>query len=274
MPASKIATPTSLAASGAIILSSSYPGVSSTNTTSEGLTSGAKAGIGVGVAIGALVAILVVLFYVGQRKKRQRELETTRTTATNQGHELITVANTHEMGGEMGSNFLVVNIKPERGIEEPQAQEGPAAIELGEKSDPPVKMHVPSNDYTTDVRSELEVSHARELDSRTVQKQIAELHSQPSESRSPSTILRHTQLPTANTSQDPEQIDHEQAPPSTASPSPSPSSEAENRLDVLRQRIERVREDKERLERIQQLKDLEAELQREILAEQRKTTGF
>lgn len=42
-----------------------------------------------------------------------------RTTAINQAHELITIVNIHEIRGEMGSNFLVINIKLERGIEEP-----------------------------------------------------------------------------------------------------------------------------------------------------------
>jgi hypothetical protein len=51
------------------------------------------------------------------------------------------------------------------------------------------------------------------------------------------------------------------------------SSGGDEKLDILRQRIDRVREDKGRLEKIQQLKDLEAELQREIMAEQRRMGG-
>jgi len=57
---------------------------------------------------------------------------------------------------------------------------------------------------------------------------------------------------------------------SSAPPSPSPSNDPEENLEVLRQRLVRVREDKEQLERIQQLKDLEAELQVRIMAAEKK----
>jgi hypothetical protein len=49
--------------------------------------------------------------------------------------------------------------------------------------------------------------------------------------------------------------------------------EEEAKLTLLRDRMERIREDKERLEQIQRLKDLERETQREILESQRRTTG-
>lgn len=50
-------------------------------------------------------------------------------------------------------------------------------------------------------------------------------------------------------------------------------SSGSSRLDILRTRIDKVREEKERLTRLQELEYLEAELQREIMDEQRKELG-
>lgn len=59
------------------------------------------------------------------------------------------------------------------------------------------------------------------------------------------------------------------------SPRASPSQEKrdEGKLGILRDRIDKIRQEKEILERIQELKDLEKQTKREILEEQRKRTG-
>ncbi len=54
---------------------------------------------------------------------------------------------------------------------------------------------------------------------------------------------------------------------------PAAEGSASSRLDILRTRIDRVREEKERLARLQELEHLEAELQREIMDEQRREFG-
>jgi hypothetical protein len=55
--------------------------------------------------------------------------------------------------------------------------------------------------------------------------------------------------------------------------SSEPSDEEEARLQILRARLENVREDKERLEKIQELKDLEENLNEEIMLIQRGSGG-
>jgi hypothetical protein len=52
-----------------------------------------------------------------------------------------------------------------------------------------------------------------------------------------------------------------------------PSDKYEESLLILRDRIERVREDKERLEKIQELKELEETLKGKIMAIQRRLEG-
>lgn len=198
------------------------------------------------------------------------------------GHEMITSANTHEMDAKRGADFQVEHVKLDRpeGFQELETQ-GSAPIQSVVKLGYPAEMDAPYNIQSTNVGSDWEHFQPGELDGNASAAQRAELQSSSPmkvESRSthfpaapPILGTSHTEA-LGSTEQGSASVPAASL-PSTSSSSGAPSKPDE-KLQVLRERMERVREDKARLEKIQALKDLEAELQSEILAEQRKAAGM
>ena len=249
-------------------------------TSSEGLTSGVKAGIGVGVVLGVIIALLIVLFCFRRRKKQLAEkgiqdLEIADPSAAQHGNELITSANTHEMDAKRPINAQEKDLIPYRteGFQELETQNLPPLHSTIRPEDL-AEMDALYNIQSTNVGSDREHLQPSELDASISATQRAEL---PSALMDPRSISTHPQsLPVffVNTSHIEGPRSVEQGSPSVPPIASSSLSSAEDKLEVLQKRIERVREDKERLEKIQALKDLEAELQAEILAEQKKATSI
>jgi hypothetical protein len=206
--------------------------------------------------------------------KAQQDTEKADALVAQRGHELLTAANTHEIDGKTVANSGVVNISPHRAakeIQELEPSKSPTVVEIGTTNDKSTtrlaftsKAPVPSNTYTTNIGLDCEHFQPSELDNAPPP---AELPSQPTDlgttytySEPASTSMSHTP-----------QLQNRRIPNQTSSSVPAQPSKVGGKLDVLRKRIKIVQEEKERLEKIQQLKELETELQRELIEEQRKT---
>ncbi len=277
-------TSTTQAVSSTSRPASSSPSTSSPTSTpaeiasSEGLTSGAEAGIGVGAVLGVIIALSLAFFCFRKRKKQSEEreiqdLEIADPLAAQRGHELITSAHTHEMDAQRPIN-VQEDLKAYRteGFQELEAQNSPP-IHSTIRPEDPAEMDAPYNIQSTNVGLDWKHLQPSELDASASAAQRAEFHSVPTYSGSVSTHPQSLPVSFVNTSQIEGPRPVEQGSPSTPAASSSSPSNAEDKLEVLRKRMERVREDKERLEKIQALKDLEAELQAEILAVRQFDTG-
>ena len=227
-----------------------------------------------------IIALLLALFCFRRRKKQstQREkqdLETADALAAQRAHELITSANTHEMDAKTPADSQVKDVKPDtlEGYQELETQKSPAVHSIT-RPEFLVEMDAPYNTQSTNVGSDWEHLQPRELEGNTSAQQRAELHSPPMNPGSTSMHPPAAPLPILITPQTERPKSLEQKPPSAPIASSSTPSSPEDKLEVLRKRMERVREDKERLEKIQALKELEEELQAEILAEQKKASGI
>jgi hypothetical protein len=262
------------------------------STSNEGFNTGAKAGVGVSAALVAIIAILGIWFCLRQRRRRreqraQHDLEITPARE----HELGTSANTHEIDGKNAGNVAVAKKKfpfnenvaelstpvtGEKSLRKAGVLEKPPLPEMGSTEKAIVRKDVaavPELHAQPDVHEMPAVAAATNVGSDWEQLGASELDSEPA-------MIYHnaSELPVSSHSQaalaSPLSLMAFVGPGSSSSitavhsTNTAAGAPVEDKLDILRQRIDRVREDKERLEKIQQLKDLEAELQREIMAEQ------
>lgn len=178
------------------------------------------------------------------------------------------------MDAKRAADFQEEDLKPDtpEGFQELETQNSPPVHSMIRAEDP-AEMEAPYNIQSTNVGSDWEYFQPSELDASTSAAQRAELHSTHVVPESTSRVPQTAPISVAGTSQSGGRRSLEQGYPSAPAASSSTPRSPEDKLEVLRKRMERVREDKERLEKIQALKDLEAELQAEILAEQKKASG-
>lgn len=228
--------------------SSPSGGASTGSKISGGLATGAK----VGIAVGVVVLFLLVLFLVWRlairRRKRRGRVEGgngIRPPRPN-AHEFLTDSNRHEMG----TKYNVPEMDEQnqgKGLQaKVEADAGAAYTEPKRKN---IEVHelAPGHERVVDPGLREEFPPAHELES--------------------SAPLQHEDLPLPAGNED-------IAIPQQRKASSNNIEEEERRLNMLRDRIDRIREEKERLERIQELKDLEEKTKREILdAQQRQTKG-
>jgi hypothetical protein len=227
-----------------------------------------------------IIALLLALFCFRSRKKQsaQREKqdpETADALAAQQGNEMITSANTHEMDTKRPTDFQAEDMKPDKpeGFQELETKSSePFHSTTGPEE--AAEMDAPYDIQSTNVGSDWEHFRPSELDASTSAVQRAELHSPPADPGSTSTHPPIAPLPVLNASQSEEPRPHEQVIPSSPASASSSPGDSGDKLEALRKRMEKVREDKVRLEKIQALKELEEELQAEIQAEQKKAAGI
>jgi hypothetical protein len=271
---------TNASARSSITSSQSNPIQIATEVASNGgLITGAKAGIGFGVALVVIIALLLALFCFRRRKKQsmQREkqdLETADALATQQGHEMITSANTHEMDAKRPADFRFEDVRPDRleGFQELETQDSPPVNSIT-RPEGAAELDAPYTIQSTNVGSIWEHLPLSELDASMSATQRAELHSRLMDPRLAVMHPLSAPLPIPTTLETERPKPLQQELPSKPIASSSTPNGLEDKLEVLRKRMEGVREDKERLEKIQALKELEEELQAEILVEQKKASG-
>jgi hypothetical protein len=231
------------------------------------------------VALVVIVALWVALCCFRRQKrqsapKKRQDLEIADVPAAMQGHEMMTTANTHEMDAKRPAHFQVKDVKPDipEGYRELESLQSPAVRSIIRPKFL-MKMDVPYNTQSTNVGSDWERLQPMELEGNTGAQQRAELYYPPMDPGLTSIHPPVAPPPILSTPQTEWLRSLEQEPPSAPIASSSAPSSLEDKLGGLRKRMERVREDKERLEKIQALKELEEELQAEILAEQKKAAG-
>ena len=260
-----------------------------------------------GVALA--VAIVICLIWLIFRRRRTQREEKVRRDAENgganspeKGPEMMTAANTHEMEGKPATDPQVAEVEGQISVKGAKGAKGeeldsthvspiaPGGVsidrnatggageleahrsqilpELGSQDRAtvrkalPLEMQTQSNVHematATNVGSDWERLHPSELDSKAIDKSIP---------KPPVPIAASTAplSPSAKSQQKEPTVE-----PSTGTPVVSSADYGSDELEALQRRMEQVRADKERLERIQQLKDLEAELQRDIMAEQKR----
>jgi hypothetical protein len=208
--------------------------------SSSGLFTGAKAGIAIGIVV-FFIAIVLIFFYFRKRGKAARVLSEENANR----HELVTDANRHEM---ITKHNIPEMSEQNSGKLTPRVSTGPA-YEL----DPTSRI--------TSLNSDDMLPSPQELHSSTIQAQ--HLLSPPA------TTAHYVSETTIPSSKAPANASvEEQGVAATTS-----NEEEEQKLKVLRERIERVRAEKARLKRVQELEDIQAQTKREIMEVQRRVGG-
>ncbi|RDW88870.1 hypothetical protein BP6252_00902 [Coleophoma cylindrospora] len=236
--------------------------LSATRTKSSGLSKGAIAGIAIGVAVSILIFALALLIVLRRRRRGGRaatdsgkpikpsthELNTSATI-----HEGITKDNTYEMGDKTEPGIAVfpelqgnqednTQWMKESGVEEPRELDPKSRItELG------IDNHLSSY--------ELEAHHWSPGDDIITEARDESV-------RAPSSYGSDQSLPPKVQST----VSTDFATSSSAPPGSLDLDDDDTQLSILKHRMERIREEKYRLEKIQELKELEEQTKAEILA--------
>jgi hypothetical protein len=218
---------------------------------SSGLSGGAKAGIAVAIVVLFIAILLIAFLYFRRRGKRsQAEAQAISEKPLKPNtHELTTTANTHEM--------LTKHNVPEM---DEQESGNIAFVPVGVDAwDQRVHELDPNSRITS-------------LDSN----EIFPSSQEPEMSKSSTQCARK---PVSRTAQTTGSLATSTSTVAAADAEISGLEEAavdekeEQKLKILKDRIERIREEKERLTRIQELESLEDQTKREILESQSRTSG-
>jgi hypothetical protein len=241
-----ISSPTTQSSSA----STSSPGNTTGSTSSSRISTGAKAGIAVGIVALFILIVLITFFYFRRRGKIINGTSGEKPLKPN-AHELITTANTHEMSTKhnvpemdeqnSGKPNLTVAATESRGQQETLHELDPAS-------------------HITSLTSHEQLPSPQEFENSAA-KSLAGLTTSAGKRVSETTDSRSTaSVPVVEA----ELAGLEKA---------VINEKEEQRLQILKDRIERIRAEKERLTRIQELEALEEETKREILDAQRRVDG-
>ncbi|CZR66342.1 uncharacterized protein PAC_16243 [Phialocephala subalpina] len=253
----------------------------STGSIKNGLSAGAKSGIAVGVILFTVLLVLGALFFL--RCKRKVNKATDQKSALefptpSNTHELITASNIQELGEKEKSPIASteVGLGPRRSeSEEPVPVWYPLANEGQQPGAQPFEVNAGSRIAALSSAPEYVSSHELNAAEKTRATNTAP---------SPTLGLHGpTELPgsfkqkkisseSSSVAQDIGQGSGQSSVP--AATVQVNKDEEEANLTILRERIERIREDKERLEKTQELRELEEETKAQILVAQRKNMGL
>lgn len=209
------------------------------------LSPGAKAGIAIAIVFFCLAIMLVVFVYFRRRARRTSEPLLEKPLRPNT-HELITAANIHEMITKHNIPEIGGGSKPESGV---------VAIE-GRDQKEAIRQMNPASHVASLQSNELPLS-PQELEHSACQSLVG--ISSPAAIRISNTT--ETKSETNTPAVGSELAGLEEA---------ADIEKEEQKLNVLRKRMERIRAEKERLTRIQELQTLEEQTKREILDAQKR----
>ncbi|CZR50987.1 uncharacterized protein PAC_00862 [Phialocephala subalpina] len=237
-----MATKTSTSTSSPTLLNTPVPTIPS-RPNPTGLSAGANAGIAIGVIVLFFLALLAFWrLRLMRRRTNESKEEFNLSPPKPNTYEFLTSASTHEMITKHNIPEMDVD-EEQRGVlvyKSPEADRV-AVHELHQGDERTITPFAP-----IDSRDEHEFQLDQELETSIAQSPAP---GQPPSPANPFTADNENTLEA-----EPPIIDEEE----------------ERKLNILRDRIDRIREEKERLERIQHLKDLEGQTKREILDAQRK----
>ena len=217
-------------------------------TPQSGLSTIAKAVISIVIVL-VFLALLIVIF-VFSRRRRQRIHDHSEKLVPPNTHELITNASSHELFTK--HNVHELEEQNNAMLEEKQkvvqhvrivAKTGPAEGVFGS-------------------RGKSAVVHDLDAKSRSTALDTVEYLHFPHELETSETLALPQLVPLAGP---PQVLPHQEAVYQVKDVPPPVNDERERKVELLTNRMDRIREEKERLERIQELKDLEEQTKREIL---------
>jgi hypothetical protein len=216
------------------------------------LSTSAKAGIAVAIVIFSAVLLLIILFLFRRRMQRKsRTPEATEKAVPPNTHELLTNANSHEL-------FTKYNVpemdEQDSGVLKPKAKLVSVVADVWPDNEDPV----PREDLTGVHEFDPE-SHIKTLGGDDYLPSVQEL--EISDPRSGHRSVRPAEPSGIRALQGRTDT---RATSSTDEP-PLVSEERERKVELLKDRINRIREEREWLERIQELKDLEEQTKRDII---------
>lgn len=250
-------------AAGSSTSASSKPAIdtSAASVTTGGLSGGAKGGIAIGALLLAVIAVVIILFLFRRRRKRSKQPEPEPVIRES---ELLTQANTHEVHGDDKKVENVLLNMPEI---------------AGKEISTPVnkyEMGISGKESLTSVRRHELGSPPRSPDSQSRTSQqasqspgVIQTFSQPFD---PDVLALEQDYRDVPAVQDP-QLAGPSSPLHVASldtPAESDKSMSLSRLEILRARQDKIIAEKKRLAKLQELEEREAEIQREIMEEERK----
>ena len=216
-------------------------------SVSSGLSSGAKAGISIAIVVFFVALLLTIFFYFRRRGKRAEAevAEFQEKPLKPNTHELTTTANTHEL--------LTKHNLPEMNEQESGKL---AFVPLGFAARESQVHELDPNSRITSLSSDDVFPSPQEL-------------ATPQLSRKPvSRIVHNTESNAASSANFPA-AEADKAGIERA----AENENEEQKLKLLKDRIERIREEKLRLSRIQELESLEDQTKREILESQNRASG-
>ncbi|KAH8685563.1 hypothetical protein BGZ60DRAFT_395463 [Tricladium varicosporioides] len=212
---------------------------------SSGLSGGAKAGIAIGVI--AVVAIICgIAFFIWRRRKAGLAAKTSGNQDGLPGMaEMGTPANVHEIGATRGQSVKKsgVVMPPELGGDD--------------QSKKPESTMPPELGVTAEITvSELPAESAIPREGISTPTQKTDSNLPPAE-----IVFGQFAKPGADETA------------SRVSGSSDNAAGSSQKLDYLKEKMDKIRAEKERLQKLQELDELEAAVQKEIMDEQRKTLG-
>jgi hypothetical protein len=232
--------------------STSTPGNTTGSARPSGLSGNAKTGIVVGIVIFFIAIILIAFLYFRRRGKITNGVGLEKPLRPDT-HELITTANTHEMS--TNHNIPEMDDQNSVGLD-------PAAVVIESGGHQENVHELDPASHITSLRSNEMLASPQELENAGPQS--VDGLSTPAGKRI-SDITRSMPTPLASVPiAEVELAGLEEA---------AINEKEEQKLEMLRKRIEQIRAEKERLTRIQELEALEEQTRREILDTQKRVGG-